>query len=216
MDTRLQAPRAKEVGVIFYYYKFLSGNLLLGITLCRLTGINPESLESFHSISWKNLCYLLHFIFRTSLGDKGTCRWLSTYIFPLSWVNFRLFCAKMAYLRFFLLFLSSIPSFFPLWDIKPRKADLISHSDHTYQFDCSKHSIISFSPHEVPPGWRNSVLCLPKQEEKKKERKKEMERQRETFLKLYIEYQYHTDYLPEEKFILRKLKIQLELERGKG
>ena len=122
----------------------------------------------------------------------------------------------MAYLRFFLLFLSSIPSFFPLWDIKPRKADLISHSDHTYQFDCSKHSIISFSPHEVPPGWRNSVLCLPKQEEKKKERKKEMERQRETFLKLYIEYQYHTDYLPEEKFILRKLKIQLELERGKG
>lgn len=179
MDTRLQAPRAKEVGVIFYYYKFLSGNLLLGITLCRLTGINPESLESFHSISWKNLCYLLHFIFRTSLGDKGTCRWLSTYIFPLSWVNFRLFCAKMAYLRFF-------SSFFIL--------NSLLLSSLGYQTKKGRFNF-TFRPH-IPiwlfqtqhyfffpswsPTWLAELCALPakarREEEREKERDGETER----------------------------------------
>lgn len=45
--------------------------------------------------------------------------------------------------------------------------------------------------------------------------KREEEKETEPYLKLYIEYQYKTEYLP-EKLILSKLKIQLELEGGKG
>lgn len=43
--------------------------------------------------------------------------------------------------------------------------------------------------------------------------KREEEKERELYLRLYIEYQYKTEYLP-EKLVLRKLKVQLELEGG--
>lgn len=101
-------------------------------------------------------------------------------------------------------FYPQFPSSFFL-GYQTKKADLISHADHTYQLIVPNTALFLFplmKSHLV-----GGTLCFACQSKKRR-------RKRGSYLKLYIEYQYKTEYLP-EKLILRKLKIQLEIEGGK-
>ena len=84
------ALRVEKIGVPFYHYSFLVIIFLLGITLCKITSINPRSIpQLIYGKIWVSVA-LLSFIFLQWQREAGTDVFLlmfslSVHCFVIRW-----------------------------------------------------------------------------------------------------------------------------------